>query len=372
MGRNILRKFILSFLFILLSYGAAWATPHNGAVIISYTRIGEDEYPDESLRTVQFTQQIELLRDNNYNIWPVEKIIASIKNGEDLPDKTIGITFDGAYRSAYEHAIPILIENDIPFTIFFASDLANDGILQTMSWSELKSIKRYRFVDLGIHPAQYARLSDFTDLENRTNINKALSAYRDAFGENPKLFAFPFGEYDKAHLKLMQSYEFDAIFGLQSGAFNTITAGDILPRFAMTERYGNLERFRLVSGALPFNYYDLEPTPPVFKDDWPVMGFSVPVEDAKILEKTRCFVSGQGRAKVMRIGDNRIEIRTPYAVDEDRLRINCTAPQDQEKTYEEPRWHWLGLLLHRADDNDIATTSPQPNAEDPAADINRD
>lgn len=327
----------------------SYAASGNGAVILNYNRIGENAYPDENLRLEQFEAQLNVLKNGGYTILPVPDIVSALKNETTLPDKTIGITFDGAYRSAFEKAMPLLIADRIPFTVFFSSEKADGGDDQHMLWKDLKSLRRYDFVDFGMHPALYTRMHDFSKLENRAHMNRAVSDAREQLGVKPDLFAYPFGEYNADSVHVVNDYGFSASFGLHSSAIGPLKENDnrVLPRFVMTERYGNLERFLLVSSALPYAHFDLEPEFPTFTNEIPAIGFSVPDTQAHILKNTTCFFSGAGKAETHLVGQNRIEIRSPNIFYDERVRLNCTALADKGNEIEEDRWHWFGLLLHR-------------------------
>jgi hypothetical protein len=114
--------------------------------------------------------------------------VAAIKdeNGS-LPEKTVGITFEGAYLPTLNTAAPLLREAGFPFTVFYSADQANAASPTYMSFSQLKTLKKDKRVTLGILPSAYARLSEGTAAA--TLVNKAVSRHREVFGEEPLFFA---------------------------------------------------------------------------------------------------------------------------------------------------------------------------------------
>lgn len=340
----------LHIFFLFLCAGAACAAPpvlpedRSAAVILAYHRVGEDAYPDTNIRLDQFRAHIEELQHGGYEVLPLPDIIAALKAGKALPDNAVAITFEGAYHSAYEQAMPLLLERDIPFTVFFASDHADSSTGQYMNWDGLKFLQRQSGVTLGILPASYIRLAGEPRAEILAEINKAQARYRKMLGNSPRLFSYPFGEYSSAYRNLIKAQGFEAALGLHSGA--VYSGADIwaLPRFTMTEPYGDIERFKMVSRALPLPADDIEPQDPYLDRPDPAIGFTLGEALAGQREMLSCFISEQGLPGIEFLGQGRVELRPLEPFSGGRIRVNCTMPGPSGADGA-PRWRWLGLLL---------------------------
>lgn len=313
------------------------------AVIISYTRIGEDAYSYTNLRTEQFDQQLEILTHGEYTILPLPKIIAAWKSGKTLPPQTIALTFDGAYRSAYNNAMIKLLDKNIPFTVFYAADSTPQQSNQSahLDLKTLKTLNRNKNVTLGIHPASFSRHSSNPE-EARKQIYKAITRHKDIFRQSPELFAYPFGEFSSDYKTIVKEANLTAALGLQSGAAHSGSDLFAIPRFSMTERYGSAERFTMITQALPLPAADAYPSETSLKDKQNTsVGFTTSEALIGSLSKLSCFISGQDKAALEIIG-SRVEIRTAMPFSQERTRINCTMP---EKRGLQTRWRWLGFLL---------------------------
>ena len=322
--------------------GAALSTDKaHSAVILTYHRIDEDNYPATSLRLDDFEAHLKELEHGGYNIIPLSRLITALKNNGTLPEKSVVITFEGGYQSAYRKAMPLLLSKKIPFTVFYASRNSQDDFEQFMGWEALKSLARYNFVEFGILPSVYARISEFSKAENKRLLNNARLSYREHFGNEPQYFSYPFGEYSSDYKNFIETQGFEAAFGLQSGVPYAGMDFYNVPRFTMTEGFGDIDRFRTIANALPVPAYDIEPEDHALDVAAPLFGFSVPQENADILQKMQCFISGQGEALLNIIGENRLEIRPQNPLDDERVRINCTA---NTGSLEDPKWHWFGML----------------------------
>ena len=314
------------------------------AVVLVYHRVGEDAYPDSNIRKEQFLEHIEELSSGDYTVLPLETLIDDIKNRRKMPPRTLAITFEGAYRSTYENAIPLLLEKHLPFTVFYSSGQLDNGAEETMAWQELKKLAGQKDIGLGILPASYSRLVDASEDEIRRQVNKALVRHREEFGRDPVFFSYPFGEYSLAYKKIAADSGFTAAFGLHSGTVYEGSDFFALPRFSMTERFGDIERFRLVVNALPLPATDIEPQDPKIGTAAPSIGFSLPPSLEKEIKNLSCFVSGRGQPDLEIIG-NRAELRLSDIPGDERIRINCTmpGPTDQETNIEQ--WRWFGMML---------------------------
>lgn len=318
------------------------------AVIFTYHRVNEDLYPDNSIRTEQFAEHIQELIDGHYNIVPLQTITDALNAGKRLPDRTVAITFNGAYKSAYEHAMPILLKRNIPFTVFLPTAQIDAKMPVYMSWDDVKKLRRNNGVSFGLHPASYTRLSGLDDAEIRRQINNTVVRYRAVFKRDPQFFAYPFGEYTKEYRDIVASSGFTAAFGQQSGVAYSGHDMFALPRFPMTENYGGLDRFRMAATALPFPVQEVTPDDPyVTGHTSPSIGFTLPPETKIRANEISCFISGEAMPEMKVVGTdkNRIELRVDDAFSEDRVRINCTAPGPNPTAGEERRWRWFGLLL---------------------------
>ena len=132
---------------------------------------------------------------------------------------------------------------------------------------------------------------------------------------------------------------FVASFGQHSGVVSDTANMDYLPRFALNEHYGEEKRFKLAINALPIYATDVSPTDPTLGPNPPAFGFTVPA-DMPRLAQLACYSSQHGKLDIERLGDRRIEVRTPSAFKPGRARINCTLPA------RDGRWRWFGTQFY--------------------------
>ena len=86
-------------------------------------------------------------------------------------------------------------------------------------------------------------------------------------GQRPKLFAYPYGEYNLNVIELVKQAGFDAAFGQNSGIAHGYNGFFELPRFAMNEQYGTIDRLQLAIDGLPLKVDQIVPEDVVLNYD---------------------------------------------------------------------------------------------------------
>lgn len=312
----------------------------QSAVIFAYHRIADDASPSSSLRVEQFDSQLKELKDGKYNVISLGDALSAFERGVDLPDKTVVLTFDGGHVSFLTHALPKLEAYAFPYTLFISPGMTQ----QVLEWDDLRRLQKSRLATIGLHPQTYARLTDAGDIKRQ--VNSAISEYRQELGAQPEFFAYPFGEYSRAYRDIVEIAGFKGAVGQHSGVAHAGADIFTLPRFTLTERYGDADRFLMAASALPLPVSDISPVDPALKDGETLIGFTVAPELSSQLKDLSCFISDQGQPAIELVGGGRVELRPAALIEADRTRVNCTLPGGVDGENDNaPRWRWMGMLL---------------------------
>jgi peptidoglycan/xylan/chitin deacetylase (PgdA/CDA1 family) len=312
----------------------------SSAVVIMYHRFGEGEYPATNTTQEQLDAHIQELTSGKYNVLPVAEITRRMTAGEPLPDRTVGITIDDAYRSVYTIAWPKFKAAGLPITIFASTAHLDGGSAQHMTWAHLREM-RDGGAGVGHHTVSHLHMVDADQARNAEEIDVAHARFQAELGMRPALFAYPYGEASAAIVRQVKDAGFAAAFGQHSGVIGNTVGRYYLPRFAMNEKYGDLSRLKLALNALPLPVVDV--TPPdhlIAGANPPAVGFTVG-QNIGSLDQLACFLSHAGRAKLERLGADRIEVRTEQPFPRGRTRLNCTLPGPDR------RWRWYGRQFYR-------------------------
>ena len=317
--------------------GAARAA--DSAVVVMYHRFGEATYPTTNITLEQFESHIEELTSGRYTVLPLPEIVAALRAGRPLPERTVGISIDDAFLSVHVEAWPRLKQAGLPFTLFVATNPVDQGVKGYMNWEQIAELAADG-VTIGNHTASHLHMPQAGAERNRRELERPNARFVDKLGRRPDLFAYPYGEAGLEAMGAVREAGFTAAFGQHSGAFGRGDDFLFLPRFALNETYGSLARFRLAVGSLSLPATDITPADPLItKFNPPAMGFSV-APGLKGLDRLACFTSHAGKARIERLGETRMEIRVETPFPPGRTRVNCTLPA------EHGRWRWRGRQFY--------------------------
>ncbi|MEE9317743.1 MAG: polysaccharide deacetylase family protein [Rhodospirillales bacterium] len=312
----------------------------TGAVVFMYHRFGESKYPSTNITLEQFEAHIQELQSGPYRVLPLPEIIKALRQGSPLPDRTVGLSIDDAFLSVYTEAWPRLKKSGLPFTVFIATGVVDRKVRGYMNWDQIREMASAG-VTIGSHTVSHLHMPDATQSKIQEEIEHSNSRFEKELGQEPEIFAFPYGESSLAVQEGVKENGFLAAFGQHSGVIGGRGNFFDLPRFAMNENYANLARFKLVVNALPLPITDITPADPLISsDNPPAMGFTV-APGIKGMDRLACFSTHEGRARLERLGERRIEIRVEQAFPKGRTRVNCTLPAGQG------RWYWFGRQFYR-------------------------
>ena len=325
---------------LILPVSASYAG--DSAVVLMYHRFGDDRYPATNLTIEQLEAHIAELKSGPYVVLPVPEIIRRQQAGEDLPDRTIGITIDDAYESVYSEAWPRLRDAGLPFTLFASTNPIDRAYEDMMSWDQIRDLAAAG-VTIGAHTASHLHMPNYSTQRVKDEILQSNKRFQEELGVTPTLFAYPYGESGSTIASIVTEAGYIAAFGQHSGAFSATDNQFDLPRFPFNEQYGDMGRFKTAVNALALPTTDLTPEDSIIAGaNPPAIGFtlSTPMKRA---DEISCFLSHEGKAAIESLGDVRFEIRAVTPLSEGRTRMNCTMPGWGENA---GRWYWFGRQFY--------------------------
>ncbi|MEP7287331.1 MAG: polysaccharide deacetylase family protein [Chloroflexota bacterium] len=165
---------------------------------------------------VNFTQQMQWLKDNGYTTISPDELMAALWHGKKLPPKPIMLTFDDGYANAWYNAFPILKKFGFSGVFFVITDFIDTGRPGYLSWPLAKIM-----VQSGMFIENHTR--GHQNLKNRSRdflINQIVGAQKAIelnTGEHPRFFCYPFGGYDDFAVAELQAIGLDAAFTENKG-----------------------------------------------------------------------------------------------------------------------------------------------------------
>jgi peptidoglycan/xylan/chitin deacetylase (PgdA/CDA1 family) len=329
-------KFCIFFILIFSDNVIAEILDKSGANVFMYHRFDESKYPSTNIDTKELESHLIYLKENDFNIESISEILDKKGNKKSFLNNTIGFTVDDAFLSFYKNGWPIFKKYNVPVTLFVSTDIVNESHWNYMSWEDLREFIN-QGGSIGLHSASHAHLTSYDILDVKKDLISSIEVIKKELGITPKIFAYPFGEASNDIINLLGSLKIDFAFGQHSGVINQNSNKYYLPRFALNETYGKLDRFifsantkpLVVKNFLPTEIYLTDNKEPKIEFDivskinkgslncfsntggeWGNIDFSINEKNQIILNLMKPFLSGRGK-------------------------INCTAKDNNN-------WLWFG------------------------------
>lgn len=336
-------KFSLPFVLFALLFSASVRAQ---LVILQYHHVSANTPASTSISPEGFAGHLLLLEQENMHVIDLGQALAKIRAGESLPEKSVAITFDDAYRSVYDNAYPLLKQRNWPFTVFVNTNAVDEQHGVVMDWKQLKELQDNGAL-IANHSAGHPYLIERPDgmtLEAwlTQEVAEPEARLQKELGTSHKLLAYPYGEFDLEIIDWLAANGYLA-FGQQSGPVGPMSHPQALPRFPASGIYANVKtlKTKLYTLALP-----VPPTqliePVLAAENPPTLAIHFPEVDLRP-RQIQCFASGEGAISTQTEADNgvvNLTTRAENPIRGGRSRYNCTAPSVRH-----PGWYyWYSQL----------------------------
>lgn len=316
----------------------------SSAVVLMYHRFGNSKYPSTNIRIEQFEQHLKYIQDNGFTVWPLSKIVRYILEAKKLPDKTLAISIDDGYITTYTNAYPRLKAMKFPFTVFISTSAIDTKSKNYISWKQMRemSLNGAEFANHSLmHDYLLPRKSETKDSWKKRvtkEVEGAQKRLHEELGpfvnEKPKLFSYPFGEYNNELRDLLKELGYIGVTQT-SGLINSHSDLRALPRFAMTEIFGNPKDFILKANTLPLAVESISPMEPLVTSQNPPI---LQIKLKKAIKNLGCYTADGERIDVKWLSETELQVQAKTPLKGPRDHYTCTAPASYG------RWYWYSNL----------------------------
>jgi peptidoglycan/xylan/chitin deacetylase (PgdA/CDA1 family) len=187
--------------------------------------MADEEWRGLTVTPASFERQIAMLRGAGYDGISCAQWLAHIDGVGPLPRKPVLITFDDAYASLAEHALPVITHEAWSAEVFVPTSLIGAEIRrdapdsrcglpvmdqrQICEWTE-------RGIEFGAHSRTHRDLTTLTEEELNDEIEGSRSDLEDVTGRTVRAFAYPYGKRDERVTAAVRR-TYSAAFTLESG-----------------------------------------------------------------------------------------------------------------------------------------------------------
>lgn len=214
---------ILVIIVIYYSYKYAWWTKtidYNYPRILMYHMISNHKknakFNGLRVEPIEFEKQIKYLVENNWTFFTMSELV---EKKDNLPNKSIVITFDDGYEDNFINAFPILKKYNVKATIYIVLDRHD------REWSSKRKVKNTSgelrnepklldeqitvlinsgLVEIGSHTMTHDNLPKLNTNQKIEEIKNSKIEIEKKFDIKCNSFCYPFGLYDKEDVKIVQ------------------------------------------------------------------------------------------------------------------------------------------------------------------------
>lgn len=344
MNRSALLVGLWCVLFLIITSAVCVAAQH--ASVFVYHRFGDSRYPSTNIELPVFTEQLEYLKQNDYNVLLLGEIVDRLRAGQELPEKCVALTVDDGYLTFMTGAMPLLKKYGFAATLFVNTDSV--GGSSYLTWPQLRQLQQ-QGVEIGNHSASHPYFVS-NEVEEPllwhdqsiTDIDNAQGEFLEQLQEKPQLFAYPYGEYSPQLEQLIEKLGFKAAVAQQSGAMTGDSSFYSLPRFPMGGPFATLAGFKNKLAMRPMPVVVQQPSSPVIQEqNPPVLLFELQSSDIN-LRSLRCYVQGQEPVDVERLASGLFRVVAEQPLTGRRNKYTLTAQSRDGRS-----WYWFSQLWVR-------------------------
>lgn len=313
------------------------------AVILQYHHVSSETPAITSISPQGFAEHMAFLQDNGFNVVPLPQLMEKIRKKQAIDDKTVAITFDDGYDSVYHNARPILKKLGWPYTIFVNPKFIDGKYSRHISWQQLNEMAKENVTianhtmahDYMVRPPKGTPVGTWRE-KMLAEVEQAELRIKQMTGQNHKMLAYPYGEFDQELQIAMKQHGYTA-FGQHSGAVGHYTNLTRIPRFPASGIYANLNTLKDKLYSLPFKIEGLQNANMVIEQNPATLKVWLKADDFNP-SQLNCFAQGATHATIKWHNKNsQFSVVSPEPLPEGRSRYNCTAPSKSKPG----RFYWF-------------------------------
>lgn len=183
--------------------------PTNDLLILCYHAVSEDWPTELAVSPAQLEAQLRFFARRGYRP-------ATLSAALERPPapRTLVVTFDDAYSSVLERALPVMSSLDVPGTVYVPTDyVAGEGALRwaslgqwlgtphedelrCMGWEDLRDLAAAGW-EIGSHTRAHPKLPSLADAELAAELTESKARCEEEIQEPCRTLAYPFSAYDR-------------------------------------------------------------------------------------------------------------------------------------------------------------------------------
>ena len=191
--------------------------------VLSYHDLSPVESNEMTVSQEMFEQQMGLLKEKGYRVISMDQLFDFLEFKASIPPKSVVITIDDGWFSAYEIAFPILKKYGYAATLFVYTDII-DTTPKALSWNLLREMAA-QGIDVQCHTQSHRNLTLPEKKESFKgyfhNLERELSGCKETIRRKlnleVKYLAYPSGDTTPLVIELAKKLGYRGAFTLKGG-----------------------------------------------------------------------------------------------------------------------------------------------------------
>ncbi|MEO0852530.1 MAG: polysaccharide deacetylase family protein, partial [Cyanobacteria bacterium J06648_11] len=182
-------------------------------VVGDYKQVWFDTTADELRR------DFEAIQDAGATPISIDQFYAHLREGAELPEKPILLTFDDGYMGQYEFAYPLLKEFNYPATFFVQTGFV--GVYTSkdhFTWDQMREMEREGLVSIEPHTINHPPdLRELDDAKLERELIESKRIMEAELGRTVNYLAYPTGYRDERVLEVTERAGYKMAFTMDKG-----------------------------------------------------------------------------------------------------------------------------------------------------------
>src|SRR3989344_5898735 len=162
-----------------------------------------------------FDSQMTYLLSSNYTTISLEQLSQALTNHQNLPQKSIVLTFDDGYEDIYTYAFPIIQKYQLKANLMIATGLI--GNPDYLHWQQLKAMTSSGQVFVYNHTWSHNNLISSSSEKIKYEIQTANSQLENYLGVKTNIFAYQYGSQNSNVINFLKENSFIAAVSTYPG-----------------------------------------------------------------------------------------------------------------------------------------------------------
>ncbi|MEK7600433.1 MAG: polysaccharide deacetylase family protein [Patescibacteria group bacterium] len=247
--KHIIKYCLLAVLIPLHAVARTLGIAKPGVAVLMYHGVGDDVWEFAvSLQTLK--RQLDMLHRKGFQFISLAEFEQILRGARPMPRRSAFITFDDAYQSVADNALPELRARNIRSALYVHTSRIQEPLGNScalMLWHTIR--ESAKFMDIGSHSHKHPVLKELSDAELDDDIQKSIAACHQEVGITPTTFAYPGGKFSERVISALRRHGFTTAFTINQGLVRQNDNHFQLRRIGVTSHTTDLELYAHAVGV---------------------------------------------------------------------------------------------------------------------------